>query len=129
MEDVERIGEQLKSRAKERPLELHCAALDEDRNPKISKPNECFLFFMFNLCFACGQVGVVTKENFPFVFFCFFLFSKPEGCHETELESDCKKKGRLHSACRCSGIPIGLHFVHSCCGEFCITPYFGANDF
>lgn len=29
---------------KERPLELHCAALDEDKYPKISKLNECFIF-------------------------------------------------------------------------------------
>lgn len=50
MEHVEWIKKkkkQLKNYAKERLLELHCAALEEDKTPKISKPNECFLFFYF----------------------------------------------------------------------------------
>lgn len=33
---------------KQRPLELHCAALDEDKHPEISELNECFFFpFVF----------------------------------------------------------------------------------
>lgn len=61
MEHVEWIRKQLKSSAKERPLELHCAALEEDKNPKISKPNECYFFSSFNLCLVCWQVGIVTQ--------------------------------------------------------------------
>lgn len=47
---------------RERPLELHCAALDEDKNPKISKPNECFSFLIYVLC--VGRLGLLPNRTF-----------------------------------------------------------------
>lgn len=61
MEHVERIRKQLRSEAKERPLELHCAALDEDKNPKISKPNECFLFSFLIYVLFVGRSGLPNR--------------------------------------------------------------------
>lgn len=52
---------QLKSYKKERLLELHCAALEEDKTPKISKPNECFLFLFLIYVFFAGRVGLLSN--------------------------------------------------------------------
>lgn len=86
MGHVERIRKQLKSEVKERPLELHCAALDEDKNPKISKPNECFFYFLFLIyVLFVGRSGLPNRT----------FLSQTE-----QQENDCKK-----NAVRC---PLGF---------------------
>lgn len=64
MEHVEKMKKQLKSHVEERPLELHCAALDEDKNPKISKQNECFLFLTYVL--SVDGLGLLPNRTFFF---------------------------------------------------------------
>lgn len=89
-------------KVKEQPLELHRAALEEDKNSKFSKPNECFFVFsfvaFFNLCLVCWKVGRYLL-NVGF-------FSMPEGWHQTQKwEKDCKECAGLRmqwDACRVS---------------------------
>lgn len=68
MEHVEWIKKKKKKaveelRQRERLLELHCAALEEDKTPKISKPNECFLLFFLIYVFFAGRVGLLSNQT------------------------------------------------------------------
>lgn len=63
MEHVEWIRKQFE--AKERPLELHCAALEKDKNPKISKPNECYFFsLLLTYVLLVGRLGLLPNRTF-----------------------------------------------------------------
>lgn len=62
MEHEEWIRKQLKR--KERPLELRCAAQEEDKNPKISKPNECFFFSVLIYVLFVGGLGLLPNRTF-----------------------------------------------------------------
>lgn len=121
MEHVGKMKKQLKRHVEERPLELHCAALDEDKNPKISKQNECFLFLTYVL--SVDGLGLIPNRTFFFPQ-CLKAFMRLRNKKVTEKQMQTAVGLYMQSR-----RPSGVIWWIFCAGEFCTTFHFGANEF